>query len=374
MRKKIMFVLQNAEGGGAERAVINSIKSLDRNKFTPILFLFFKHGEYLTDIPEDVQIVHVFEEKKNMFLRMHIILFNLIKSIRKQNVDIVVGSLELWVTYITVAAGKICNKITIGWIHTNLGSYFRQMHYVKKNIHKLLVFKLYPCLDKIITVSNDSKEYIRDFFKNSKIKNNIIAIYNPVFTEEIIKKSMEKNSFCADKPLIIGIGRLIALKRFDLLIHAHKILLKQGIDNKLLILGEGQERKNLEKLIMDLNVADSVELLGFQSNPYSFLKKADVFVLSSDCEGLPTVLIESLILGIPSVATNCTGGIKEILNSDCIGNIVPINDSEAIASAVQSLLSNKKLAKEYSENGKKRAEEFDKDVIKLKFEKLFEEL
>jgi glycosyltransferase involved in cell wall biosynthesis len=138
-------------------------------------------------------------------------------------------------------------------------------------------------------------------------------------------------------PVILGVGRLEEQKDFPTLLKAFALLRKK-VNARLVILGEGKLRAVLETLIQELGIENHVQLAGFTSNPYAFMKRADVFVLSSVLEGLPTVLIEAMALGTPVVSTDCKSGPKEITEHAGYGTLVPIQNPEALALALEKTL------------------------------------
>ena len=160
-------------------------------------------------------------------------------------------------------------------------------------------------------------------------------------------------------PIIMGIGRLEKQKNFQLLIKAHKLLLERNINNNLVILGQGSQEMYLKSLIQKLSVEKSVIFLGFQENPYKYLKQADIFVQSSIYEGLPTVLIEALVLNIPVVATNCPDGAKEILENGKYGLLVKMNDEKALADAIEKILLDREIREKYKIKNKEAISRFD---------------
>ena len=115
---------------------------------------------------------------------------------------------------------------------------------------------------------------------------------------------------------------------------------------RLLILGQGRQRERLQRLAEELGVGEAVELHGFDPNPYRFLARAGLFVLSSLWEGSPNVLTESLALGVPVVATDCPSGPSEILAGGCHGPLVPVGDVAALASAMLETLDHPRPASE----------------------------
>jgi glycosyltransferase involved in cell wall biosynthesis len=167
------------------------------------------------------------------------------------------------------------------------------------------------------------------------------VIYNPVVTPELFEKANETVDHLwfatGEPPVILGVGRLNVQKDFPSLIRAFA-LVRKHLSVRLMILGEGEERPQLEALIRELGLSAEVALPGFVSNPYAFMSKAAVFVLSSTYEGLPTVLIEAMAVGTPVVSTDCPSGPREILEFDKYGSLVPVGDVKAIADAILTTL------------------------------------
>ncbi len=164
-----------------------------------------------------------------------------------------------------------------------------------------------------------------------------LAIVSP----ELVRLSSEPidHPWFVDKmaPVLIGAGRLGRAKSFSNLLRAFAIV-HQKRPVKLLILGDGRKRRELEKLAQKLGVEKDFDLPGFVVNPYAFISRADLFVLSSLWEGMPNVLIEALALGIPVVSTDCRSGPREILRDGLLGPLVPIGDHHALAQAITDTL------------------------------------
>lgn len=168
------------------------------------------------------------------------------------------------------------------------------------------------------------------------------VIHNPVVTPKLFEQAKEPidREWFKDgaPPVILGVGRLSLQKDFPTLIRAFTIVRKQ-LPARLMILGEGEERPQIEAMIKELGLASEVALPGFVSNPYAFMSRAAVFVLSSVYEGLPTVLIEAMAVGTPVVSTDCPSGPREILGFGKYGMLVPVRDFEALANAIVTTLS-----------------------------------
>ena len=193
--------------------------------------------------------------------------------------------------------------------------------------------------DGIVTVSDNVAS---DLCKSTNISREAIkTIYNPVVDKslhELADKPLDHPWFRPDAaPLILAAGRLISQKDFPTLIRAFAML-RSKRQARLIILGEGRQRPELESLAKTLGVESDVELPGFVDNPYQYMSRASVFALTSLYEGLPGVLIQALACGCPVVSTDCPGGSAEILEHGRYGRLVPVKDREALADAINSIL------------------------------------
>jgi len=200
---------------------------------------------------------------------------------------------------------------------------------------------LFPNAAQIVTVSKGVADSVSAQLGISKAK--VTTIYNPVVSPEIDKlktQNPEHPWFVDDgPPVILGIGRLLSQKDFPTLIRAFARVLEQR-PCRLIILGEGELRRQLEALVAELSLQNKVALPGWSDNPYSAMARAALFVLSSNYEGLGNVLIEALACGCPCVSTDCPSGPAEILQDGEIGPLVPVGDHVALANAMLNTLDN----------------------------------
>ena len=197
----------------------------------------------------------------------------------------------------------------------------------------------YPRMDAAVGVSRGVSA---EFKKISGLdRERIHVIYNPVVSEHLKRKAGEPVNHPwfdrSDSPVVLAIGKLNERKDFPVLLAAFSRLLTER-SARLVVLGEGRMRKRLVSLAKALRISDHVDFPGFQENPYAFLAKADLFVLSSRHEALPTVLIEAMACGCPVVSTDCPFGPREILEDGRLGPLVPVGDAEALAEAMARVL------------------------------------
>ena len=197
------------------------------------------------------------------------------------------------------------------------------------------------------------------------------VIYNPVASNNILKLSKEPVShpFFNDKniPIIIAVGRLTKAKDYMTLLKALKILRYQK-NVRLIVIGKGEEDRALKKFASDSGIGEFVDFLGFRENPFKYMAKSDIFVNSSVREGFGNSIVEAMCLGIPVVATMCSGP-KEILGED--GILVKVGDSKALSEAIGSLLDNQSLSSSLSQKLIQRANDFSINKSVEKYEAIF---
>ena len=199
--------------------------------------------------------------------------------------------------------------------------------------------RFYPWADAIVGVSDGVAD---DLSRLARLpRERITTIYNPVVTSALhaqARAPLDHAWFQPETPpVVLGIGRLHQQKDFPALLRAFARVRAQR-PVRLVILGEGKLRTELEMLARTLGIAADVAMPGFVENPYAYLARAAVFALSSAWEGLPTVLIEALACGCPVVSTDCPSGPAEILDGGRYGRLVPVGDDMALARAICATL------------------------------------
>ena len=222
--------------------------------------------------------------------------------------------------------------------HTSLENGLETLPWTKKTIARCSIAILYRFSDVAIAVSNDAARQVEKYAFLTE--NSVKTIYNPVIDDDMFRASKKEFShpFCkVDEEIFLSVGRLSKEKDIPTLIKAFAESLKIK-PSRLLIVGDGPERQNILKLIKSLGLTEQIALLGHVTNPYPLFRQANVFVLSSTREGLPTVLIEALALGCSAVSTDVRSGPREILEDGRLGFLVPPSNAEALASAMLNSL------------------------------------
>lgn len=267
-------------------------------------------------------------------------LFDLIRYLRKERPDVVLSAMDhanmmaIWAKYLSGAKTRIVVSI-----HNNMSRVVENTRNRRDKLRPFLSRYFYPKVDAVIAVSNG---VANDIVKLTGLSwDSINVIYNPVVTPELFEMAREPVNYpwfkSGKPPVILGVGRLTMQKDFSILIRAFALVRKK-MPARLMILGEGEERPKLEAVVRELNLGNDVALPGFVENPYKYIKRAAVFVLSSRWEGFGNVLVEALALGTPVVSTDCPSGPREILEGGKWGCLVPVGNVEAMAQSIQAAL------------------------------------
>lgn len=201
---------------------------------------------------------------------------------------------------------------------------------------------LYPRCDGVIAVSEGVAQ---DLVDNIGLPRSIIkTLYNPVVDDSLVENARQPvdhpwfcEEFREDIPIIVGAGRLEPQKDFPTLLRAFAALQTKR-PCRLMILGEGRERPALEALIAELGIGEQVALPGHVDNPFAYMARARLFVLSSAWEGFGNVLAEAMAVGTPVVSTDCPSGPREILADGAFGPLTPVGDVAALAEAMEAVL------------------------------------
>jgi glycosyltransferase involved in cell wall biosynthesis len=257
----------------------------------------------------------------------------------------------------------------MAWVHTDFEKLF-VCDKVFRNTeeHK----KTYQRFDKIVCVSQGAKRGFERRF-GSDWGDKLVVRYNMIDGERIWAAFQQERELpvAEDVFSIVSVGNLRPEKGYDRLLPICRRLLDEGYRFRLTIVGGGSEYDNVEKLRNQLHLQNYVTLLGNQSNPYRYMKQADLFLLCSYSEGFSTVVIESVILGLPPMVTDCSG-MDEILEGGTYGIIVP-NSEEGIYEGLKRVLDDPSVLDEYRERLPQRRAFFDKDNALKEIMNLFEE-
>jgi glycosyltransferase involved in cell wall biosynthesis len=263
--------------------------------------------------------------------------------------NVLVLSAMLFSSVPVIVSERIHPAVSIGWIW------------------EILRKLVYPGAAGIVVLTKRTLEAFPSSWKKK-----MVVIPNPVSVAidcPFQERKRTKTNFT-----VISIGRLTEQKGFDLLIKAFSLLDGRYPDWNLLILGEGPQKSELEKLCRQLHVTEKVRLAGNVPKPEISLREADIFVLPSRFEGFPNVLCEAMACGLPVIATDCLAGPREIIRSGIDGLLVQAEDPDALARAMACLMDNGKLRRELGRRAERVADRFGLEKVDQKWERLFDEI
>lgn len=333
-QRRIAIFVSNMHAGGTQRSMLNLASGIADRGFAVDLVLARAEGPFLNEIPNLVRVVDLNARRVATSLPA------VIRYLRQELPVAMLSALDyvnivaLWAKHLTGGSQRI-----IVSERSTLSYAARDSKSLRGRLMPLLTSRYYPWADGIVAVSQGVAD---DLSRETKVpRNRIQVIYNPVVTPEIQRKArspLDHEWFKQGQPpVVMAAGRLAAEKDFPTLIRAFA-LVRRSRPCRLLILGDGDERESLEALVSRLGLQADVSLPGFVKNPYAFMARAALFVLTSKWEGLPGVLIEALYCGAPLVSTDCPSGPREILADGEFGQLVPVGDGARLAQAINTAL------------------------------------
>ena len=304
------------------------------------------------------------------FLYYHLKEKNIIK---REKYDVVISFYQFLPSYIT----NIKSSKHIIWLHGSVKDYFsgfvgKFKHSYSKKLDKY---------DHIVVIADEMKEQLIDTLPNIK-SSKITRIYNPFSFQDIIDKSTDITSLLSFEEKLLEDSFICMVARIDerqkdikTLILAYKQLFNKNlIKEKLYLLGDGVSRRALENFVKTHKLDKQVFFLGNKANPYIWIKKANLFVLSSKYEGLPTVIIEAMILGTFVVSSDCETGPKEILkNAEC-GDLFEVGNVEELSQKINYVLTHSKYRAQKINQASQRVLEFSENLILEDFRKMLNNL
>lgn len=372
---RVLFIVPNLVAGGAERQIANLMKGLLERGIIPSLFMLDPVGIFLDEIPKGVK-VYLPKSHRPSDPSMNLVIKHrnplktiseIIQAVYKEKPDILYS--RHWPTKIPAAfAGWLLRKKVV---LSEANSLIYEMAY-KDTKRRNFYLKNIACrlADAVVAVSQGVADSLNQLFKlNSKIR----VIYNGFDLVEIEKRSTEEVShpwFNHAQPIALTVGRLVNQKGLNYLLHAVN-LINRKTPLRLIIIGDGELKEKLKKQAEGLGIKDKVDFLGVKKNPFAYMARCDLFVLSSLYEGLPNVLVEAMALGLPVISTNCPHGPSEIIENGKNGILVPVKDPQAISEAVLKVLGDNQLKDKLRKEAKIRAKDFSLDNMISEYVELF---
>ncbi len=340
-KEKIAIFAPFSGDGGVEVMMVRLLKEMVARQLDVDLLLVKGYGPYMAQIPPQVKVIRMSD---HTFLSL-LPFYRYLRTVRpdvvlvpKHRAGIVALLARRLLSLFSSSEASKPVRIVLS-IGTAMSVPLRNALWIKRWWWKKTMQWFYPWAERIIGVSECVADDVR--WMSGLDAPRVIAVNNPVVSDDLVIKAQEPVEHPwfvhHDCPVIIGCGRFTLQKDFPNLIRAFARV-RQDQHCRLFIMGRGEDMDTCRQLVDELGVSSDVCFAGFIDNPFAYMARADLFVLSSRWEGSPVVLVEALALGIPVVATDCSCGPRETLQKGKIGPLVPVNDAEALARAIQATL------------------------------------
>ncbi|WP_417248565.1 glycosyltransferase [Celeribacter sp.] len=348
--RHIAIYVPSLRGGGAERIMVILANGMAARGHQVDLVLTQAVGPYLPEVADNVRIVDM---KRGRVLAS---LLPLARYLRRERPDAMLSALN-HANIIAILARKLARSST-RLIVSERNSLTSDSGGTVRKVIRTLMRHFYPAADGVIAVSQAMKEeLIKELHLPSE---KVVAIPNPIdFTalDPLARKRPDHPWFAnGQPPVILAVGRLAPQKDFETLLKAFSLVHSRR-SVRLVILGEGPLRPELEQCAEQLGIADKTDLVGFKDNPFGWMSACDLFVLSSRHEGFPNVLVQAMACGARVVSTDCPTGPNEILEGGRWGRLVPVGDADALANAMAAALDDPSPP-----DVRKRAEDFRSEL------------
>lgn len=366
---RILFLTNNLSGGGAERVLVNLANCMAENGHDITLRVLTNTGDNRKNLSDKVRYEFVFNKGFRGINFLHLLPKKWIyEKVAHGSFDVIVVYLHGVLTKIISYAPK-CQK-TVAYLHANMEkSPFIKSLGSKENIQKC--FKNY---DRIVSVSRDVQD---SFIRVSGINDSRLVVkYNTFDVDKIKMLASEsiENKFKDKQGIsICTVGKLEAVKGHKRLLSVMKRLIENKLLAQLTIVGDGPLKIELQEYIKDNNLKNYVSLVGFDTNPYKYVAKSDLFVCSSFSEGFSSVVAESLILGVPVVTTDCAG-MCEMLGDNNEHGIVVDNDEDSLYQGIADMIENREKLEHYRKQAAERGRFFEPQQTVGAVEKMLEEI
>jgi glycosyltransferase involved in cell wall biosynthesis len=370
MRRKVCFVLPSLAGGGAERAAVQVLNGLDASRWDRSMYLFRAEGPYLSELSSDVRLHS--GAGTSRFARWR----ELRRFMAATNPDLVVVFLSYFTVLSAVRAALTRAKVIFNQ-QTPMSAFLSDADYQWRRPWRRRGFSAvtrlgYAAADLVIASSRGVAQDLTAQFGVDPSRVRVLA--NPVDVEAVQSAASEPVEPAHQdrwrRPVIVAAGRLADAKNYPLLIEAFG-LVRARVPATLFVLGQGERADDLRRLAAERGLGDSIVWCGFQANPWKFMRRADVFALTSRYEGFGNVLVEAMACGVPVVATRSPGTEDIVRNG--VDGLLTRHTPDAVAAALTRLLLDAPERDRMAAAARLSANRFAKPVIVRSYDAVFAE-
>jgi glycosyltransferase involved in cell wall biosynthesis len=331
-RPELALLLPSLRGGGAERVLMDLAMEIAGRGVAVDMVVVNREDAVAHDLGPRVRMVDL--ERSRVALALPA----LVTYLRSQRPRALLTTLE-HTNVLAVLAGRLAGRARPRVVVREANTVSVDLAGAKGRFVREAMRIAYRAADGVVAVSDGvARSLVNELGLDER---RVRVIYNPVLTPRVYAGAAEGVQHpwfdAGEPPVVLGVGRLTPQKGFDTLLRAFA-LVRAALPCRLLLLGEGEQRQELLALAAELGVGDDCAMPGFSNNPFAYMARCGVFVLSSRWEGLPNVLIQAMAVGASAVATDCPSGPAEVTDGGELAPLVPVDDVEALAAAIRATL------------------------------------
>ncbi len=364
---RLLMVGGSLGGGGAERRAIELLQHLDRRRIESQLYLTYRQGELLSEVPADVPVTAFAEDRPLIRLLAKLRCpcaaraIHLRRVLRADPPDVILtwslmSAYEvMWATLgrrVPHLAMVVCQP------QAELTDVFPRWFPFRYRLARWT----YRSAQRVLANSADLQQTVAKFYHLPRETLTTVVTFRDFARIERMAAESEP-AWPGMGPRLLAVGRLHPDKGLDVLIDALHQLKADFPTAQLMLLGQGPAEAALREQVVRLGLSRHVHFVGFQANPYAWLKSADLFILPSRREGMPGALIEALACGVPIVSTDCATGPSEVLEAGRWGKLVPVEDAAALAAAIGQSLRHRSTPDELNAAARSARERYDRPVV-----------
>ncbi|HEU0030828.1 MAG TPA: glycosyltransferase [Kofleriaceae bacterium] len=361
MTTRVLFFTPTLASGGADRVTITLLRHLDRTKFEPSIALLRREGSFVGEIPPDVRTIELGTR------RLAVSVPALARVLRQERPDVVFamqGGANIVAAMAHVLARSKARLVV------SERSALRRVDRSPTRMAIELPAKMatYRLADVVTAVSRGVADDLVSALGLAKTK--VHVVYNPLVDDETRRQAAEPVDhpwFGGDVPVLLAIGRLVAIKDYPTMLRAFAIV-RASRRVRLFVLGEGPLHRELEAQAQQLGLADDVVFHGFDPNPFKYLARSKLLIHASRAEGLPGGIIQAMSCGVPVVSTDADFGPREVIENGVSGFLVPVGDPHVLADRAARLLDDAQLHARMSEAARRGAERFTTVAAMAKYQ------
>jgi glycosyltransferase involved in cell wall biosynthesis len=368
-RVRLLCLLPDLNGGGAERMMIYLTRGLDRGRYDITLALGLRRGPYLPLVPADIRLVELGHSRGATSIT------SVARLMREGRYDLCFSMVSM---NLTAVLARALARSDVRLVLGARNHYSRSMpaEAASSRLKMGAIRLLYPRSDLVIGVSKGVTDDLVQHFGLSPAK--VRPIHNPIDIDRVRSQAAQPLgdpwlSPAAEIPVLVAVGKLQPAKGYPDLIDAFRIV-RSARPARLVILGQGPDQAALEARIRSYGLEADVRFAGFDANPYRWLARSTAFVHAAHWEGFPNVLVEAMACGVPVVSTDCPSGPAEIITNGRDGFLVPVGDPASHAARTLELLGDDALRARVVAAASERVQDFAVDRVLRRYAETFEEV